>query len=258
MSVAFATKPMDAALAPATPKDAAAALAAFQAPVEAQFTPLAYGVDKSGFVSNGETLSAPLQGVLLGIRRSRRHSVVEVPGGPRVTECSMIHQNPDAGLTAAGEHRACATCPFNRYGSDVDTETGQVRKGKACREKRVLLFLRDGDTLPIVVLAPPTSVRTVDGFVTLLATRQQALAGTHVMLDIDAREDGGKKWGVLRFKDSRPLRDAEAVDTWGRLQAVREQIETWFQAASEQVDIDDIEVAQEAEAARGAAAGTAG
>ena len=245
---------MTAALAPATPKDAAAALAAFSAPVEAQFSPLAYGVDKSGFVSNGETLSAPLQGVILGIRRTRRHSV----GPERSIECVMVRQGPDQGLTDAGELRACATCAFNRYGSDADPETGQPRKGKACREKRVVLFLRDGDTLPLVVLAPPSSIRAVDAFVTLLATRQQPLAGTHVMLDIDAREDGGKKWGVLRFKDSRPLRDAEAVDVWGRLQAVRDQIETWFQAASEQVDLDDVEHAQEAAAARGTAGVAAG
>ncbi len=64
-------------------------------------------------------------------------------------------------------------------------------------------------------------VKAVDWFVTLSATRQQPLAGTHVRLDIDAREDGGKKWGVLRFKDSRPLHHAEAVDTWDRLQVVQ-------------------------------------
>jgi hypothetical protein len=48
------TAPRDPqSLVTVTPKDAAAALAAFDTPVEAQFTPLAYGVDKSGFVSNG-------------------------------------------------------------------------------------------------------------------------------------------------------------------------------------------------------------
>jgi len=232
--------------APATvsAKDAAAALASLDTPVEAQFQPLAYGVDKGGFVSAGETLSAPLQGVILGIRRTRRHST----GIDRATECVMVRQNPDQGLTDQNELRACATCPFNRYGSDVDPETGQPRRAKACREKRVLLFLRDGDTLPLVVLAPPSSIRAVDSFVTMLATRQQPLAGTHVLLDIDVREDGGKKWGVLRFKDSRPLRDAEAVDTWNRIQAVRGQIEAWFRAATDQVDLDDVQVAEEARA----------
>ncbi len=256
-SLALAPRPQTG-IATLTAKDAAAALAAFDTPVESQFTPLAYGVDKSGFVSSGETLSAPLQGVILGIRRTRRHSIVSAPGGPRETECVMVRQNPDTGLTATNEPRACATCPFNRYGSDVDHETGQVRRGKACREKRVLLFLRDGDSLPIVILSPPSSIKAVDAFVTLCATRQQPLAGTHVMLDITARDEGGKKWGVLCFKDSRALRDAEAVDTWTRIQAVRGQIEAWFQAATEQVDIDDIEAAQMAHEAEGGAAGTGG
>ncbi len=250
----FTAENTDTALATISPKDAAAALAAMETPVEAQFQPLAYGVDKGGFVSAGETLSAPLQGVILGIRRTRRHSVVATPGGPRVTECVMVRQNPDQGLTDQDQLRACATCPFNRYGSDVDPETGQPRRGKACREKRVVLFLRDGDSLPIVILAPPSSVKAVDAFVTLLATRQQPLAGTHVLMDIDVREEGSKKWGVLRFKDSRPLRDAEAVDTWRRISGVRGQIDAWFLAATERVDIDDIEMAQEAEEARTAGA----
>lgn len=241
------------ALAPISAQDAAAALAAMAAPVEAQFQPAAYGVDKSGFVSTGETLSAPLQGVILGLRRSRRHSVVSVPGGPKAVECSLVHQNPDQGLTDQNTLRACATCPFNRYGSDVDAETGQPRRGKACREKRLLLFLRDGESLPIVILAPPSSLRAVDAFVTLLATRQQPLPTRHVLLDIEKREAGDKVWGVLCFKDSRLLRDAEAVDTWTRIQAVHGQIDTWFQAASERVDLDDIEMAQEAEAAHAAA-----
>jgi hypothetical protein len=249
MSSALTTVPP--APAPVSAKDAAAALAALETPVEAQFTPLAYGVDKSGFVNSAETLPAPLSGVILGIRRTRRHSVVAAPGGPRATECVMVRQNPDTGMTDRGELRPCATCPFNRYGSDVDPETGRPRKGKACREKRTILFLRDGDSLPIVVLAPPSSIKAVDAFVTMLATRQQPLAATHVLLDVDKREEGGKTWGVLRFKDSRPLRDAEAVDAWRRIQAVREQIEAWFHAATEQVDVDDIEVAQQAQAHAG-------
>ena len=114
------------------------------------------------------------------------------PGGPNVTECTLVHQNPDQGLTDQNTLRVCATCPFNRYGSDVDTETAQPRRGKACREKRLILFLRDGESLPVVVLAPPSSLRAVDSFVTLLATRQQPLATRHVLLDIEKREAAGK------------------------------------------------------------------
>ena len=245
--------PKSQALATISPQDAAAALAAMETPVEAQFQPPAYGVDKSGFVNTGETLSAPLQGVILGIRRIRRHSVLATPGAPKETECMLVHQNPDQGLTDQNTLRACATCPFNRYGSDVDAETGLPRRGKACREKRLILFLRDGESLPSVVLAPPSSLRAVDSFVTLRATRQHPLATRHVLLDIEKREAGGKVWGVLCFKDSRPLRDAEAVDTWTRIQAVQGQIDTWFQAATERVDLDDIEMAQEAEAAHASA-----
>lgn len=131
-----------------------------KAPVEAEFRPSAYGVDKAGFVTTGESLSAPLQGVILGIRRSRRHSVVSGPGGPKEVECLLVQQNPGHGLTDQNTLRSCTECPFNRYGSDVDAETGRPRRGKACREKRLILFLRDGESLPIVILARrPASAR---------------------------------------------------------------------------------------------------
>jgi hypothetical protein len=47
----------------------------------------------------------------------------------------------------------CATCPFNQFGS---ADKGE---GKACKDIRTLLIVREGDILPIVLNVPPTSIQ---------------------------------------------------------------------------------------------------
>jgi len=46
----------------------------------------------------------------------------------------------------------CATCEQNKFGS------GRDGVGKACRNSMRFLFLRDGAVLPVVIIAPPTSL----------------------------------------------------------------------------------------------------
>ena len=61
------------------------------------------------------------------------------------------------GIAETGEARACATCPFNQFGSK-----GQ---GKACRNGIRLYLLRSGEILPLVLSVPPTSIRNLSNYV---------------------------------------------------------------------------------------------
>lgn len=49
----------------------------------------------------------------------------------------------------------CARCPFNEYGSDA-----RGRKGKACKNVKVLFVLQTGALLPTALFLPPTSIKT--------------------------------------------------------------------------------------------------
>jgi hypothetical protein len=57
---------------------------------------------------------------------------------------------PDGGDKIQSE--MCVACPLNQFGS------GRDGKGKACRNTRRLLFLPDDAVIPVVLVAPPTSV----------------------------------------------------------------------------------------------------
>lgn len=54
----------------------------------------------------------------------------------------------------------CGACPFNQFGSAVNA-SGKQGRGKRCREMRVILLIRPQDRLPLVVLAPPASIKGI-------------------------------------------------------------------------------------------------
>jgi len=59
--------------------------------------------------------------------------------------------SPVSGLEWAGSSRHCADCPLDAWGSDGG-------RGKACKELRRLYLLRPGDTFPLLLTLPPTSL----------------------------------------------------------------------------------------------------
>lgn len=56
------------------------------------------------------------------------------------------------GITKDGETFSCDSCPYNRYGSAIDGV------GKACKNMRKLFILRSGDTFPMLLTLPATSI----------------------------------------------------------------------------------------------------
>ena len=62
-------------------------------------------------------------------------------------------------VTATGEVRDCATCPFNQFGSD--TSGG---KGKACKNGHRVYILLENETLPLMLILPPTSIKNLKDY----------------------------------------------------------------------------------------------
>jgi hypothetical protein len=52
----------------------------------------------------------------------------------------------------------CATCPKGVWGSAVDDD-GNPTAGQACKAKKVMLIVQPGDSYPIVLSAPSTSLK---------------------------------------------------------------------------------------------------
>lgn len=62
----------------------------------------------------------------------------------------------------------CAVCPLAQFGTATD-EKGQPAKGQACKQMRMMLFLRQDDVIPLLISLPPTSLQPARKFFLRLA-----------------------------------------------------------------------------------------
>lgn len=132
-----------------------------------------------------------VEGVLVHWQHSRVWWPAPKEGEPELThtppECSSIDGHfpvqggafADGGYNAnlnlpvmvKGENRrTCAACPMNEWGSTHKTG----RKGKACKQQILLYLLQEGETLPVIVAVPPTSLAIIRNFMVKLSTRYEA------------------------------------------------------------------------------------
>lgn len=104
--------------------------------------------------ANGEETGAKeLEGIIVHITRRRAYwSSSKLSKSP--PDCSSIDCVNGRG-SPGGD---CESCPFNQFGTAVD-DKGNKGRGKACKERKLLFILRQGEVLPDVVSAPPGSLK---------------------------------------------------------------------------------------------------
>jgi hypothetical protein len=99
---------------------------------------------------------------------------------------------------------ACGVCPMSQWGS------GKNGTGQACATKRKLLIVPSDRSLPIMIDAPPTSLKSVKAYFQNLASFSTRFY--HVMSEFSLeadKTDKGVKYSKLNVKMSRKLTDKE-------------------------------------------------
>jgi len=99
----------------------------------------------------GEESAKELKGIILAFRDGRTYWRKRMGDGEQ-TPPDCYSEDGVNGTGSPGA--ACAGCPMNQFG----TANEGAGKGKACKEKRLLLMVRAGDVLPFVVNVPTTSL----------------------------------------------------------------------------------------------------
>lgn len=136
----------------------------------------------------------------------------------------------------------CASCPQNKFESEIRKD-GSPGRGKACKNmKRVHVMMANGQ-FPKRLTVPPTSLKAINEYVSLLLDKgiPYPIVNTHFGLDEASNKDGIKYSGLVLEKigfAANTREEAEAIkqkkkDFWG---AMREQpVETseYFQPESE-------------------------
>ena len=84
-------------------------------------------------------------------------------GGNNPPDCSSIDGKLGV-ITETGECKDCKSCPFAKFGSG---ENG----GRACKQKRTLYLLREGEMLPVIMSLPTGSLGEFTKYITRLVTK---------------------------------------------------------------------------------------
>jgi len=99
-----------------------------------------------------------LEGVVVAFKDIRVYWENQFEGGGAPPDCS----SEDCVTGTGNPGGQCSMCPMAEFGSKGN--------GQACQQKRVLLVLVEGRTLPISIIAPATSLKNIKKYFLRLAS----------------------------------------------------------------------------------------
>ena len=104
-----------------------------------------------------------ISGVILDISRANAYWEVsfDTTGGGTPPDCASLDGVKPDPFSGQIQSQTCASCPKNQFGSDGG-------RGKACKNLKRLHILMDGDLLPSRLTIPPSNLKPIDMYVTIL------------------------------------------------------------------------------------------
>ena len=120
-------------------------------------------------------------------------------GGTNLPDCGSYD-----GITGVGDPGgSCADCPLNQFGSG---ENG----GKACKNKRRIFILREGEMFPLVLTLPTGSMKEYGVYIKRLLSKGRKSSSVVTRFSLKkATNAGGIAYSQAQFTVARPLSDAE-------------------------------------------------
>ena len=120
-------------------------------------------------------------------------------GGNNPPDCGSYD-----GVTGMGEPGGvCARCPLNQFGSG---ENG----GKACKNKRRIFILREGEMIPLVLTLPTGSMKEFGIYIKRLLSKGRKSCSVVTRFSLKkAVNTGGIAYSQAQFAVDRSLTDAE-------------------------------------------------
>jgi len=172
-----------------------------------------------------------IDGVLLDYKAVKaywEHSFDEGGGGtpPDCSSNDNIHGIGTVGGDPPGS--LCDHCALNQFGS-----AGEGRKGKACKEMRLLFLLPKKAVTPLVIGLPPTSLKGFRQYLMRLSSGEKPCAYNEVVTKFKLRrEDKPMPHGIVVPSRGANLSDAELIAI--------ERYRSAFASMWESVTIDDM------------------
>ena len=109
----------------------------------------------------------------------------------------------------------CKKCPLNQYESGPNG-------GKACRNKRRVYLIREGELIPVLLTLPTGSLRTFANYVKRLLAKGKKPSGVVTRFSIARAQGNGPAYSQLQFTLDRTLTPDEAGNIADLAAQVRE------------------------------------
>lgn len=152
---------------------------------------------------DGVEAAKSFEGVLIYQKPGRQFWAVAFDQRSETTPPDCVSDNMEHGVGDPGG--LCRDCQYNQWGSHPKS------KGKACRETRMLFILRPEEVIPTLVVAPPTSLQSVQAYLLRLTSRIIAYEGVVTTFGLEEdTNDAGIKYAKMTLKVARQLEDQEA------------------------------------------------
>lgn len=117
--------------------------------------------------------------------------------------------SPDSLIGIGNPGGACHKCPLAQFGSALDAKGGTA-KGQACKQMRLLLFLRQETMLPMLISLPPTSIQYAKKYFLRLVSNGYPYYGVTTQLRLEqAKNAGGTSYSVATLDMGRALEPEE-------------------------------------------------
>lgn len=121
-------------------------------------------------------------------------------GGNNPPDCGSFD-----GITGVGDPGGdCRKCPLNQY------ETAEEGKGKACKNRRRIYVLREGEVFPLLLSLPTGSLKEFTNFLKRLLSKGKKSNAYVVRFSLKkATSSGGVLYSQAQFSVDRPLSEEE-------------------------------------------------
>lgn len=123
----------------------------------------------SGEPQNEKTI----EGVVVAMKNTRGYWATRGTGNPPDCRCDNYRYG-EHNIGSGKPGGDCDKCQFAQFGSAVD-DKGNAGKGQACKMMKNFFILRKNDILPLLLVAPPTSLRPAKRYLTTLSAQRKSV-----------------------------------------------------------------------------------
>ena len=162
-----------------------------------------------------------LEGIILQFKEPRGYWK-EKTGVKTPPDCRSDDGITGIGTIASKFGGNCLSCPMAQFHTAVN-EKGQPAAGQACKQKRVLLFLRQDDLIPVLVSLPATSIKNARQYFLRLVNNGMKYYGVVTQLRLEKHENAtGDPYSMATLAPVRALKPDEFARVMIIGQALRE------------------------------------